>query len=95
MDNIIRSKFEGVDDVIELGWNTLNSFRRRQHVHITDKELFFAGAGFLFDAIVTAMTKDREPTPADLELCSKIQYELVQFNQHFNLKFKLNANPDR
>lgn len=75
---------------LNLGWDLLRRERTRQHVHLTDKELFLAGAGFLFDAIVYMLdpVKGQEPTAQDLAMISKIHDELMRFHEHFNSKFK-------
>lgn len=89
MDNPqLRTLLHSTEEVIELGWNMLAKARKQANVHVSDKELFFSGAGFLFEAVMNAMMPGTEPTEKDLEVCAKIHQEILKFNQHFNLKFR-------
>lgn len=85
----LRRLLYSSEEVIALGWTALQKARKSapRTVHLSDKELYFAGAAFLFEAIMRVMTEEREPTTEDLVVCSKIQTEIVKFNSHFNLKF--------
>lgn len=84
----IRQVLQTRESPLDFGWDLLNKERRRQHVHLTDKELFLAGAGFLFDAIIHALDPADEPTEQDLAMLTKIHDELMRFHKHFNTKFK-------
>lgn len=84
----VREVMQATETPLELGWNILRKERQRQGVHLTDKELFLAGAGYLFDAMVYMLDPAKEPTDQDMALMQKIHDELSKFNEHFNTKFK-------
>lgn len=85
----VRAHMEATSTPVELGWEILRKAKASSNAHFTDKELFMAGAGYMFDAIITAMTPGDEPTEQDLALLSKFHAELLVFHEHFNRKLKL------
>lgn len=74
------------DEVIEHGWKALVFARKSKHVHIIEKEIFFAGAAFMFDVMLNSMSQEREPTSEDIAVLEKIRYELDRFNTGFTAK---------
>jgi hypothetical protein len=75
---------------VEKGWEILRLLRKTKHIHIQDKEYFFAGASYMFDAILsTTASGSSEPTASDLEILDKISIELRRFNDQFNAKVRL------
>lgn len=89
----MRKMVREVDEIIAMGWLILRRLRQQSGAHLTDKELFFAGASYLFDALMAFLDKDFEPTEDDLMLMAKLADELTKFTAHFNSKVKGNANP--
>lgn len=85
-DPSIRRMVHGVEDVIEEGWKALLTARKIKHVHLSEKEIFFSGASFLFDAIIHSVGIDREPTAEDFAIIAKLHKELERFNTGFNAK---------
>lgn len=84
----IREIMQHTDEIIDAGWKALRLARQKQGVHLTEKEIFFSGAGYLFDAIIHAMSPESEPTPEDMELMTKLHAELTKFHEGFNRKFQ-------
>lgn len=74
------------DEPIALGWDILRKARAQSRAHLTEKEIFIAGAGFLFDALVHAFSDGKEPSPEDLVVATKVHNELMAFHEHFNRK---------
>lgn len=85
-DPSIRRMVHGVEEVIDTGWKALVHARRVKAVHISEKEIFFSGAAFIFDAILHGIGSDRDPTPEDIAVMEKVHAELVKFNTGFNVK---------
>lgn len=88
MSESIRKIIQESEEPLALGWSVLRKARNANHAHLTEKEIFMAGAGFLFDALIHAFVKDEEPTAEDLALITKFHQELTEFHHHFNLKLK-------
>lgn len=85
---LARQVLQQVDSPIDEGWKILRHLRNVRKVHIHDKEYFFAGAAYMFDAMLsTAMNE--EPTEADMQILDKISIELRRFNDQFNQKVRL------
>lgn len=90
ISDAVRQILKETDTPIAVGWDVLNKARKAQHVHLTDKEIFLAGAGYMFDALVHALDpRKEEATEEDLALVTKMHEELCQFQTHFNKKFPL------
>lgn len=85
-DPRILKMVQNSTEVINDGWKALSAARRTSGVYLAEKEIFFAGASFLFDAVMHAMSPDKEPTEADLAVMDKLHRELQQFNSGFNSK---------
>ena len=85
-DPAIRQMVLGVDEVIDAGWKALLAARRIKQVHLSEKEIFFCGASFIFDAIMHAISPDKDPTTEDLAIMAKVHEELEKFNAGFNTK---------
>lgn len=86
--NAVRQAIARTETPLALGWDVLRKARRDSGAHLTDKELFFAGAGYLFDAIAHSLTSGDEPTEEDIQLLAKIHKELFEFHVHFNTKLE-------
>lgn len=87
---LARKVLVETDLIVEEGWNILRHLRKSKNVHIHDKEYFFAGAAYMFDAVLSAsMSKGSEPTETDLQILDKISVELRRFNNQFNAKVRL------
>ena len=87
---LARKVLTETDLIIEEGWKILRHLRNSKQVHIHDKEYFFAGAAYMFDAMLsTSMSKGPEATEADMAILDKISVELRRFNDQFNAKVRL------
>lgn len=85
---LARQVLQQTDNIVDEGWKILRHLRNVRHAHINDKEYFFAGAAYMFDAMLTTALND-EPTEADMEIMNKISAELRRFNDQFNQKVRL------
>lgn len=92
-DPKIRAMVQGVDEIVDAGWKALVLARRLKQVHLSEKEIFFSGASYLFDAILHAISPDRDPTIEDMQIMEKLHIELEKFNTGFNTK--INGAPNR
>lgn len=88
IDAKIRFMMRMAEEPLAMGWEALRKARADTHAHLTDKELFFAGAGYIFDAIVRGMTPGDQPTEQDMQMLEKIHKELATFHVHFNRKLQ-------
>lgn len=87
---LARQVLQQVDNPVDEGWKILRHLRNVRNVHIHDKEYFFAGAAYMFDAMLSAsMSKGSEPTEGDMHILEKISAELRRFNDQFNQKVRL------
>jgi hypothetical protein len=92
LSHLKRLEREMVDKgrLIEAGWIgcrlaalPLNTPGQQLEQH---REFFFAGAQHLFSSIMSILDPEDEPTAADLERLDKIQGELDEFIQVFELR---------
>ena len=85
---LARQVLQQVDNPVDEGWKILRHLRNVRNVHIHDKEYFFAGAAYMFDAMLSTALND-EPTESDMQILDKISVELRRFNDQFNQKVRL------
>lgn len=85
-DPKIQKLVRECDEVVDAGWDALRKTRKATGIYLNDKEIFFAGAAFLFDAVMNSVSADTEPTAADLLIMDKLHRELQCFNAEFNFK---------
>lgn len=84
----VRGAMLAASEPIALGWDLLRKERTATGIHITEKEIFLSGAGYMFDAIIHSLTEGAEPNPVDLHLMEKFHAELSMFHEHFNKKLR-------
>lgn len=82
----VRANMQATSTPVALGWEILRKARVVSGAHLTEKELFMAGAGYIFDAMAHYLSSDSEPTADDIEFLEKIHSELKLFHAHFNSK---------
>lgn len=85
-DPRMRALLQNHDTIVEIGWRNLLTARRQSGVFLSEKEIFFAGASFLFEAVISALDPDIEPTENDTAVMTKLYQELQAFNAGFNAK---------
>ena len=88
-DPHMRKLVMETDAIVEAGWWILRDIRHAKDCDVSDKEYFFAGAAFLFDAMLYSFGPGKKPTEEDMEIISKLHNELLIFNNNFNLKIKI------
>lgn len=87
---LARRVLQQTDLVVEEGWNILRLLRKEKQIHLHDKEYFFAGAAYMFDAMLSASASaGAEAAKDDLQILDKISAELRRFNDQFNQKVRL------
>ena len=87
---LARAVMQQTDCIVEEGWKILRHLRNVRKVHIHDKEYFFAGAAYMFDAMLSAsLSEGTEANETDMEILNKLSAELRRFNDQFNQKVRL------
>lgn len=71
---------------VKVGFNVLEDEALKRGVSLSQEEIFFAGAGYLFALTFMMLEEGQEPTDQDMELITQLYSELEEFDQKLRLK---------
>lgn len=91
-DKLVRDMLLNTEEIVAAGYKSLRHARNQRGVYISEKEMFFAGAAFMLDAIFNAMSPGEEPQQEDLDVLTKLHKEMETFNAGFNHKMVSGAS---